>query len=137
MIFRSSSSTSSVGIPSERSILRNSFIPLISKLHSKSVNLIFVVRLIKNYLLLFGSFILPYIRRLVECVDFNKNKKERNLKSIKFLSNFVLTVPIKCFLITSLSLIGINRGGFFSYSSIPKASTSLSYCSSVILITPP
>ena len=58
----------------------------------------FVFLLIKNYLLLFGSFILPYIRRLVECVDFNKKKKERNLKSIKFLSNFVLTVPNKCFL---------------------------------------
>ena len=32
----------SVGIPSERSIFRNSFIPLISKLHSKSVSFSFV-----------------------------------------------------------------------------------------------
>ncbi len=38
MIFRSSSSTSSVGIPSERRIFRNSFIPLINRLHSKSVS---------------------------------------------------------------------------------------------------
>ena len=34
----SSSSTSSVGIPSERSVFRNSFIPLINRLHSKSVS---------------------------------------------------------------------------------------------------
>ena len=38
MILMSSSSTSSVVIPSARSILRNSFIPLIKRLHSKSVS---------------------------------------------------------------------------------------------------
>ena len=42
IILMRSSSTSSVGIPSERSILRNSFIPLIIRLHSKSVSLSFV-----------------------------------------------------------------------------------------------
>ena len=44
-------------------------------------------------------------------MDLNKMKKERNLKLIKFLSNFVLTVPNKCFQITSLSLIGIRGRG--------------------------
>ena len=77
MIFNNNTSTSSVGKPSAKSILRNSFMPLISKLHSKSVNLIFVFLLIKNDLLLFGSFILPYNRRLVECVDLNIKRKER------------------------------------------------------------
>ena len=38
MIFKSNSSTSFVGISSERSIFRNSFIPLINRLHSKSVS---------------------------------------------------------------------------------------------------
>ena len=52
MIFNNSSSTSSVGKSSAKSILRNSFIPLISKLHSKSVNLIFIFLLIKKDLLL-------------------------------------------------------------------------------------
>ena len=42
IILMSSSSISSVGIPSERSILRNSFIPLIKRLHSKSVSFSFV-----------------------------------------------------------------------------------------------
>lgn len=47
MIFKSSSSTSFVGIPSERSILRNSFIPPHNRLHSKSVSfsLIFLLNI--------------------------------------------------------------------------------------------
>ena len=38
MIFRRIPSTSSVEIPSEQALVRNSFIPLIKRLHSKSVS---------------------------------------------------------------------------------------------------
>ena len=37
-------------------------------------------------------------------------RKKRSLKSIKLLSIFVLSVPNKCFQITSLSRIGIRIG---------------------------
>ena len=71
IILMSSLSTSSVGIPSERSILRNSFIPLINRLHSKSVSfsLVFLLN-IKFDLLVFGNTILQGGLCFVECVKF-------------------------------------------------------------------
>ena len=118
MIFSNSSSTSSVGNPSAKSILRNSFIPLTSKLHSKSVNLIFTFFLIKNDLLLFGSFILPYNRRLVECVDLNIKRKERkalnsslyssthrNARTIKLVSLRVRRISVSFLFYIALFMI--------------------------------
>lgn len=84
MILMSSSSTSSVGIPSERSIFRNSFIPPPKRLHSKSVSFSLVFFLnIKFDLLVFGNTILQGGLCFVECVDyFNINYIERNFSII-------------------------------------------------------
>ena len=67
MILMSSSSTSSVGIPSERSILRNSFNPLIKRLHSKSVSfsLVFLLNIKKTSLYL----VIPFYKEV--CVLSN------------------------------------------------------------------
>lgn len=95
MIFRSSSSTSSVGIPSERSMFRNSFIPLIERLHSKSVSFSFVFLLnIKFDLLAFGNTILQGGLCFVECMN------------LKTLYLFVITpVPSEGTIIKSLNTI--------------------------------
>lgn len=82
MIFKSSSSTSSVGIPSERSILRNSFIPLINRLHSKSVSfsLVFLLNIKMTSLYL----VIPFYKEvcvlsnvwIVSCKSNEKNMRD-------------------------------------------------------------
>lgn len=73
MIFRSSSSTSSVGIPSERSILRNSFIPPHNRLHSKSVSfsLVFLLNIKMTSLYL----VIPFYKEVCVLSNVRITKK--------------------------------------------------------------